>query len=693
MLKKLNKETVLPYRSSVLSLLNSANIQISTIKPSDWAEQNRYISKELTNAEGYFRYYNTPYTREIVDCLSHEVACDTVAVIKGAQIGFSAGVIENGIGYMISQDPANTLLLVGHDDSLKGTVNKIDQVIDGSGLRHLIHRTDKRARNVKSGDTDKRKDFQGGFLKIGLTNHKSLREMTMQNGFIDDFEAMKGSTEEAGDTVTMVEQRFAARAKKKKLFFISTPELKQSSNIEPEFLKGDQRYYHIPCPCCDELIKIIWEIPSEKNPEKMAGMTWELDESKKLISESVGYTCYQCDGFFTDANKMEWLQSEGYGGSAKWIPTAEPSRPGYRSYSISALYAPVFMYGWEYYVRKYLECTPFGRERDDREEAAYKSFVNLVLGQTYEFKGKPLNSIKLQQNTRNYEIGTIPEKLSIADGNGRIVLVVCAVDINGVEDDARIDYEIVAYSESGANYSINEGSIGTFERRSTNANERELFTYKHGVNNSVWPILEGIITSKIPRDTGGGLHILAIGLDVGYEPGNQKESKKIAKKNFVYQFADNSARKANIFCLKGSPTQFINESGDYSTYAKSKESGRGNLYLVESNHTKDLLSHDMDLNWSSDFASSQPFGFMNFPTPSGGKYTYNSFFSHFEAETKIMDSKGKFVWKRIKENNHKWDCRLYANVCRDIVLDKILASLKIKNGVWKDFCDYLLKRR
>ena len=187
MLKKLNKETVLPYRSSVLSLLNSANIQISTIKPSDWAEQNRVMSKELTAVEGYFNYYNTPYTREIMDCLSSQISCDTVAVIKGAQIGFSAGVIENGIGYIISQEPGNTLLLVGHDDSLKGTVNKIEQVIDGSGLRHLIRTNVKRARNVISGDTDKRKDFQGGFLKIGLTNHKSLREMTMQYGFIDDF--------------------------------------------------------------------------------------------------------------------------------------------------------------------------------------------------------------------------------------------------------------------------------------------------------------------------------------------------------------------------------------------------------------------------------------------------------------------------------------------------------------------------
>lgn len=675
MLKKLQKQEIKIYKSAILNLLKSANIEISTIKPSDWAEQNRMMPKELSAVEGNFSYYNSPYTREIVNCLAHDIAVDTVAVIKGAQIGFSAGVIENGIGYIISQAPGNTLLLVGHEDSLKGTINKIETVIDGSGLRHLIRTNVKRARNVISGDTDKRKDFQGGFLKIGLTNHKSLAEMTIQYGFIDDFERMKGSTVEAGSTVKMIEQRFAAMSKRKKLFFISTPELKEGSNIEPEFLKGDQRHFNIPCPCCNEFIRLEWEIQSEVDPEKMVGMTWKLDNNNELIPESVGYTCYKCDGFFTDANKMEFLNA------GVWFPTAKPSRPGYRSYRISALYAPVFMDGWEKYVRDYIECTPLGRERDNKDESKYKSFVNLVLGQTYEYSGKPLNAIKIQQNTRNYEIGIIPEKLSIADGNGRIVLVVCAVDMNGVEDDARLDYEIVAYAESGATYSINEGSVGTFKRRDQSNQNRDKWTYKHGVNNSVWAVLEKIITAKIPRDTGGNLEVMVTGLDVGH------------LQNLAFQFADNSAKKKWIFCLKGSPTEFLNENGDYSTYKKSKESGRGNLYLVESNHTKDLLSQDMDMNWSPEFSQSQPFGFMNFPTPSGGKYTYNSFYSHFEAETKIMDAKGKFVWKRINENNHKWDCRLYANVCRDIILDMVIKQLKIPNGVWKDFCNHIYKNK
>ena len=47
--------------------------------------------------------------------------------------------------------------------------------------------------------------------------------------------------------------------------------------------------------------------------------------------------------------------------------------------------------------------------------------------------------------------------MSENDGNGAIVFVTLGADMNGKPDDARLDYEIVAWSESGASYSINHG--------------------------------------------------------------------------------------------------------------------------------------------------------------------------------------------------------------------------------------------
>ena len=659
------------YKGTLLRLIDNAMVSVSDIMPSDWCEQNRYMTPDLTPMPGYFSYNNSPYAREIVDCLHPSHPARRIAVRKGAQIGFSTGVIEPGIGWIISQNPGNILFLVGHDELVKPSTIKVDRMIDNSGIRDLIKSTSLRARNNESGDTNKLKQFQDGSLKIGIANHKSLRQISVQYGFIDDFESMKGDTKESGDTASMIDKRFSAFEKKMKLFYISTPEVKETSNIEPVYLDGDQRKYFIPCPCCNELIHLEWEIESELTQNKMVGMTWKLDFSGSLITESVGYTCQKCEGFFDDSNKSEWLKEEGRGGSAKWIPTAKPKRPGNYSYHLSSLYSPVYMAGWDSFVREYLESNP---PNGKRIESKWQSFVNLTLGQTYEPSGDSISVGKLQENIRNYEIGIIPERLSLADGNGRIVLITCGSDLNGKQDDARLDYEIVAYSESGATYSIQHGSVGTFIKGEKKETPRSKMSYRHGVHNSVWPVFQQIIKKHYVSDlTGKKMSIFITGLDSGYQT------------DYAYKFADNNS---NVLSLKGKDdNKYINPNADLRSFTLGKE--KGNLFLVESNYTKDRLAEKIGLNWEREDNEKQPSGFMNFPTPSNGLYETINFFSHFEAEHKVIDKKGAFAWRKKSKNheNHLFDCRLYAEVAKDIFLYKIFKASKIQNGTWQHYVD------
>lgn len=665
-------EEIKLYKNNLFNLIDSANIEISNIKPSEWCEQNRIMTPDVSPIPGPFKYDNSPYSKEIVDCLSPDHPARIVAVMKGAQIGFSTGVIEAGIGWIISQNPGNILFLVGHEDLVKDSMKKVDRMIDNSGIRSFIRSTSNRARNNKSGDTDNMKEYPDGYLKLGISNHKTLRNISMQYGFIDDFEGMKGSTKEAGATQKMIEQRFAAFAKKMKLFYISTPELKETSNIEPVFELGDKRKYNIVCPCCSEFIPLEWSVESEKTPGKMAGMSWETDGLGSLIEGSVGYICQKCNGFFDDSEKTELIQT------GKWIPTAKPSKPGYYSYHISALYAPVYMFGWEHYVRDFIECNPKNGKRDEEK---FKTFKNLVLGETYEPTGESVSANQLQENIRQYEIGTIPEKLSIEDGNGKIVMLTCGSDLNGKEDDARLDWEIVAHAESGATYSIDHGSVGTFIPKDKNPQEREHFSYRHGVPNSVWPIFEEIISKRYLNDnTNKGMKVFITGVDAGYMT------------NYAYMFVDMT--NETVVALKGKDyDKFLSEEKDSKTFRISKE--RRNLYLVESNYTKDILNSHMNLTWLKEFNSIQPFGFMNFPTPSNGKYLFVNYFSHFEAEHKVIDGKGNFRWikKSNVHQNHLFDCRLYANVVRDILLDQIFRKAKIKNGTWKDYSNLIMKKK
>lgn len=671
---------MIDYSKQINEILDSARFLISDIKPSAWNQKHRIMTSDVSPFPGPFSYNVTPYLKEVVDCLSPGHPSRIIAVMKGAQVGFSTGVIEAGIGWIISENPGNILFLTGHADLAEEAMNgKIDQMIDSCGLRTLIRPNVLRTRNMRTGDTNKSKEFPGGSLIAGgASNHKLLRQRSVRYGFIDDFEGAKGRTKESGSTTEMIEQRFAAYADKMKLFYISTPELKNTSNIEPAFLLGDQRYYHIPCPCCGEYIVLHWSIPMESDEKIMAGITWQLDNKNKLVPGSVGYTCQKCGGFFDDSQKYE-LNLLG-----EWRPTAEPSKVGYYSYHLSSLYAPPGAYDWEHYVGQYLNANPVNGKQN---EAKHQTFVNLCLGETFQPSAEAPKANDLQKNLRKYEIGLIPEKLSQKDGNGMIVLLTCACDLNGVEEDARLDYEIVGWSETGSSYSITHGSIGTFvprENSKKHKQDRTRWTYEHNRPNSVWPELDKIIDAVYLTDTNRKMSILMTGVDTGHYT------------TLAYAYLDR--RNNPLICaLKGDKENKYRRFGvDTAKFKRAKE--RANMYLVDVNLVKDELAALMVLKWDEGNDDVQPPGFMNYPHSADGKYLFNNYFSHFEAEHRVIESKdgegvaAKWEKKTSISQNHFWDVRVYNMTLKDIVVSIFCTQLKIKNYSWADYVDVLLGR-
>jgi phage terminase large subunit GpA-like protein len=653
------------YAAQLKDIILSGNVSISNIKPSDWVEQNVIMGKPFP---GPYRYSRTPYCMEIINCFAQDHPMLWIAVMKGAQIGLSAGVLIPIMLWMIKNDPCNTYFLVGSPDLIEKATEKLDLGIDNAGLRQYIKPQVQRRRAQKSGDTNSKKEFSGGYIHIGsANNHKDIRDVSLRLGLFDDWESVKGKSKESGNTRKLLEQRFAAYADSHKIAYVSTPELEENSNIEAAYLLGDQRKYMIPCPCCSAYIELKWHIT---NGEITGGITWKVDDNGKVISESVGYICQECGDFFDDKNKHELLNA------GHWKPTAEPSKPGYYSYHISSLYAPIGMYNWEHYVNDYIEANPEGQPRN---EDLWKTFVNVVLGETYKNPATELKANLLQKNTRTYEINTIPEKMSIADGNGRIVLLTFACDLNGPKDDARLDWEIVGWSENNTSYSISHGSIGTFipnESNKKNKVVREAWTYEHHRPNSVWPELNKILATEFKTDTGRKMKILISAMDTGW------------CEHEAFTYIDNS--NFYILGIKGDKEEkYVNRHIEQAVFKQGIS--RQNLYMLRVGRLKDRLAAMMKLFWDSGNDDQQPAGFMNFPNPSDGKYTYNNYFSHFEAEIRKIDKDGNFIWEKKNAivQNHLFDCRIYNIAIKEILTDKVCKEMKIPNYTWNDMVKVL----
>lgn len=148
----------LSYEEQFIDIIDSGRVSISNIKPSDWVEQNVIMGKPFP---GPFKYSRTPYAREIIDTMANDHPMRWVAVMKGAQIGLSAGVLIPIQLWMIKNDPCNTYFLVGSPDLIEKATEKLDIGIDNANLRSYIKPQVMRRRAQKSGDTNSKKEFSG----------------------------------------------------------------------------------------------------------------------------------------------------------------------------------------------------------------------------------------------------------------------------------------------------------------------------------------------------------------------------------------------------------------------------------------------------------------------------------------------------------------------------------------------------
>lgn len=682
-----NDNNISSFEEQLTRIINSGIAQISNIKPSEWTELNVVMEEPFP---GLYSYELTPYWREVIDRFAVDDPMLWIAIMKGAQIGFSAGVLIPVLLWSIVNDPCRIYFMVGSPDLVEKATGKLDKGIDGAGIRHYIADQTKRKRAQKSGDTNFKKDFAGGFIQIdNPNNHANLRDVSLRKGLFDDFESMKRASKQSGSTRKMLEQRFAAYEGRHKICYGSTPELKETSNIEEAYELGDCRKYLTPCPCCGEFIEWKWSITVG---DITGGIVWDMKDGK-FVKGSVKYKCQMCGDTYNDKQKQKLL-NQGY-----WQPTKEPSKPGYFSYHISALYAPLGMYDWEHYVYDYLEAHPGGV----RDEALYKTFVNVVLGETYAATGEEPDARTIQKNKRDYLVGTVPEKLSMAHGNGRIVLLTCGADLNGKmkgynsdENDARLDYEILAHCENGATYSITHGSIGTFiPRQGTKVTDRVHWTYEHNMLNSVWPEFEIITGQTFKTDTGREMSIGLTCVDVG-----------VYATNGVYPFLDKTnnnvvgvkGEKEDKYILYKANTETNSTEGDKqdrqvfaSKDAKIFKQGleRTDIYILQVGIIKDRISMYMGLHW--DEAGPQPPFFMNYPYSRDGLYELENFFEHYEAEHRTLvknkDGNNEFRWvkKGTSLQNHNFDNRVYNLAAKDIFLSRLAAMWKVPKLTWEEY--------
>lgn len=373
------------------------------ISISEWSDKYRILSRTEGSESGKWKTSRTPYLEEPMNELSPHSDYQKVVFMKGVQIG-GTSIGLNFLAYCIHADPASFMFVEPTVDIAKKiSKQRINGMIQEMPvLKERI----KEDRSRQTSNTLFLKDFDGGILVLsGANSAASLRSMPIRFLILDEIDAYPADLDGEGSAVELAIKR-TETFHNKKILLISTPTIKDESNIEIEFSLSDMRYYHIPCPQCGTYQKIEWK-----------NIKFEYDKKYDLTSD-VFYACV--NGCRIDENNKTDFLSKG-----KWIK--ENPESNIAGFHLSSLYSPLGWKTWKSCVIDFL------KYKKTRNIHVLKTFVNTVLGEAFEL---PTESVKTEY--------LLSRSKKILEGNkvsDDIVLIAAGAD---VQDD-RIEVTIFGF--------------------------------------------------------------------------------------------------------------------------------------------------------------------------------------------------------------------------------------------------------
>lgn len=593
--------------------------------PSEYAEQVRYLPPQSTPLPGYYSYDVAPYLREIINCFSPHSPVREVSLMKALQLCATVGIFENAILFYIGH-VRNAPIGMATADAEMAKIRMdlyITPMINQSGLDDRIKSSDEKNPR-KTGKTDKKIEWEGGgfLVPLGAQNPNKARSLSFQVMLCDEIDAWPDSTGKSGDPCDRIKGRTAAYETTRKIGWISTPLIAQTSKILKKYEYGDKRKYHVPCKHCGEFQELKFNKTNDDGT--CYGVQFTVDGDGNLIENSVVYMCKFCQGTMINEDKT-WMLPQG-----KWVATAKSKDPSFRSYHLSAFYSPVGMQTWTAQVQRWLECWDVQNNKS-RDVDKLQVFYNEVLGAPYVIGGKQLKLQNVTTHRRTiYNSGDILNSKVKKETGGKIQLLTCAVDVH----DKHLDIQVIGWAPRHCFYSIEwlklEGDCEDLE-------------------SAPWKKLRSLIEEKeYTADDGRKYRIELTFIDSQY------------KTDVVHNFC--SEYEGGVMPIRGTELPLKGTTFKEFSEFKSKTGQIG--FNITTTIYKDRLAAALKKDW--DGLSLQPNRHPNFPSD----YP-DQFFKELTVERKqeIKDGNtGKtlgFRW--VGRNAHAWDTMVYNSAAIDIL--------------------------
>ena len=385
----------------------------------EWADKYRRLSPETSAEAGPWRTSRTPYLEEPMGAFT-DPKIHKIVMVAASQVGKSEMEL-NIIGYIMHQDPGSILFVQPSlEDARKFSRLRIAPMIrDSKVLKSRV--TDIKGKDATS--TVLQKSFPGGMLTITGSNSASALASTPCRYIIgDERDRWAVSAGNEGDPWALAEARQATFYNAKAVE-VSTPTIKNFSNIETAYYEGTQERWCHQCPECGEYSEITFNrIHFDHKIVTVHG------KKKNKIVGPLTYCCPACGCISTE----EQMRKQ----PAKWVAqNPEAAANGVRSYWLSAFASP--WTPWEKIATKFLDA--------QKDPERLKVVLNTLLGELWEERGDIQDEDSMLTRREQY-----PAELP--DG---VLCLTCGVDTQ----DNRLEYEVVGHGKGGATWGIKKGYI------------------------------------------------------------------------------------------------------------------------------------------------------------------------------------------------------------------------------------------
>jgi len=571
-----------------------------------WAEQNFYLSGESSYVEGRWRCW--PVQRSLMDCIGND-DIEIIDWMKSKRVGYTK-ILLAALAYNAEHKRRNQLLYQPTDDDRDEFVTtELEPMLrDVAAVRRVFPKFNRKSKD----NTLRTKKFLTGLLHLrGGKAAKNYRRLTVDCVFYDELDAFDRDVEKEGTATKLGDGRLEGATFPKSVRG-TTPKKKNHSNIEDCVAEADLRFRcHVPCKHCDEFIPIEWGGKKVRH-----GMKWKHGEP-----DTVHHVCRECGASMTQAEYFQvWERCRWVAEDGSWIDDECRRRsrdgsvlpwPRHIAFHIWAGYSPQAT--WPGIVREFLSANEKAQRGDTSE---LKTFINTVLGETYEERSEAADEHELMKRARTetYKLRTVPTGC---------LLLTAGVDVQ----DNRFEIGVWGWGRHEESWVVEQEVLSA-----NPADERD------------WAKLDAYLQSRFRQQWHGGLMgIEAVAIDTGGHFTHQ-----------VYNFVRQREHR-RVFGVRGSnryggPIKGTAHRQDVNWRGQVLRAGV-KVWEVGTDTAKDLIHGRLRVMQPGP-------GYIHFSPD-----LPHEFFEQFTAEGRVLQktSRGEeYRWVKRRQRNETLDTAVYA---------------------------------